>query len=87
MSFKITLEAARVNAGLTQKEVAEELKVSNKTVGSWEKGITFPAADKIDALCNLYGVSYDNIIFLPNDSLKANKGGVTQKPIRTYAVG
>ena len=73
MSFKITLEAARVNAGLTQKAVADHLKVSNKTVCSWEKGTSFPAADKIDALCNLYGVSYDNINFLPNGSLKANK--------------
>lgn len=73
MNFKITLEAARVNAGLTQKEVADSLKVSNKTVCNWEKGISFPAADKIDALCNLYGVSYDNINFLPNGSLKTNK--------------
>lgn len=73
MSFKITLEAARVNAGLTQKEVAEHIGVSNKTVCSWEKGLTFPSADKIDALCDLLGLPYDRINFLPNGSLKANK--------------
>ena len=69
MNFKISLEAARANAGLTQKEVAEKLGISNKTVCSWEKGKSFPDARQIDALCTLYGVPYDNINFLPNDSL------------------
>jgi transcriptional regulator with XRE-family HTH domain len=69
MNFKISLEAARTNAGLTQKEVAKALGKSNKTVCSWEKGKSFPNAMEIDALCKLYGVSYDNINFLPNDSL------------------
>ena len=67
--LKISLKSARVNAGLTQKEVAETLDVSNKTVCSWEKGETFPRTDQIDALCNLYGVSYDDIKFLPANSL------------------
>lgn len=34
---KISLEAARVNAGLTQKELAEKLGVSNTTIVNWEK--------------------------------------------------
>lgn len=67
--MKISLKAARVNAGLAQKEAATRLGVSNKTLHSWESGKTFPGADKIDALCDLYGIAYDNIIFLPNDSL------------------
>lgn len=67
--FKISLEAARVNAGYSQKEAAEKLGVSNKTLCSWENGKTFPSADKIVAICDLYGTAYDNINFLPNDSL------------------
>lgn len=72
MPVKISLRAARVNAGYSQKEAADLLEVSNKTLGNWENGITFPPADKIIAICNLYGVSYDNLNFLPADSLKAN---------------
>ena len=34
---KITLKAARVNAGLTQQEVANELDVALSTVRNWEK--------------------------------------------------
>lgn len=67
--LKISLKAARVNAGLSQKEAAKKLDVSNKTLGSWESGATMPSVDKIDAICDLYGIPYDNINFLPNDSL------------------
>lgn len=67
--LKISLAAARVNVGLGQKEVASLLNVSNKTVCNWENGKSFPKPEQIDALCNLYGVSYDNIKFLPNNSL------------------
>lgn len=71
---KMSIRAARVNKGYSQKEAADRLGVSNKTLGNWENGITFPPADKILAICELYGVSYDNLNFLPNDSLKAKNG-------------
>lgn len=61
--MRITLRAARINKGLTQEEVAKALNVTKKTVGSWEKGITKPKLDKIEPLCNLYGCSYDDIIW------------------------
>jgi len=60
---KFSLKAARVNAGLTQKQAATALNVSNKTLWKWENGISYPKADKIDAICELYKLSYDNIIF------------------------
>ena len=68
---KISIRAARVNAGLSQKAAAYHLGVSNKTLGSWENGVTFPPADKITEICVLYGLSYDNLNFLPSNSLKA----------------
>lgn len=74
MPVRISLRAARVNAGYLQKEAADRLGVSNKTLGNWENGVTFPPVDKIPTLCELYGVSYDSLNFLPNDSLKAKKG-------------
>lgn len=60
---RITLKAARVNAGLTQKEAAEKLNISNRTLCSWENGLSVPKADKIDVICALYGIGYDNLIF------------------------
>ena len=66
---KYTLKALRVNAGFTQKEVAKVLNKSEKTIGKWENGVTFPTPKDIDAICKLYNVSYDTINFLTTNSL------------------
>jgi transcriptional regulator with XRE-family HTH domain len=71
--LKISLKAARINAGLSQKEAAKLLKVSNKTLHSWENGSTYPSAKHIDAICELYKMTYDDLNFLPTDSLKVNQ--------------
>ena len=59
--MKVTLKAARINRGLTQEDVANELNVTKKTVGSWEMGKTMPKIDKIEHLCSLLGCKYDDI--------------------------
>ena len=75
--LKITLKAARINVGLSQKDVAKILKVSNKTIHSWESGDTSPGAKHIDAICELYQVSYNDLNFSPINSLKVNRKIVT----------
>ena len=62
-----TIKAARVNAGLTQKDVAKALGVSETTVIKWEKGTSIPLADKFVEMCKLYNVSMDDV-FLPTKS-------------------
>ena len=71
--LKISLRAARVNAGLSQDEVASLLQISNKTLSNWENGDTFPSAKRIESLCELYGVSYDDINFLPKKFAKSEQ--------------
>lgn len=65
--MKITLRAARVNAGLTQDEVAKAVKKSKNTIVSYEKGRSTPDIETGKALAKLYGMSVDDIIFLPED--------------------
>lgn len=60
---KMTLAAARVNAGHTQAKVAELTGYSLSSIGSWEAGRTFPNQPAIEKLCELYGVTYDQIKF------------------------
>ena len=60
---QITLKAARVNVNLTQADVAKKLDISISTIKNWEKGKTFPKQPMIEKLCEIYGVSYDNIFF------------------------
>ena len=65
--MKIRLNAARVNAGLTQEDVAKLFGVSKNTVVNWEKGRSFPDIETGKALAKLFGMSVDDLIFLPND--------------------
>lgn len=65
--LKITLKAARVNAGLTLEEAAKTLGISRSTLISWEKH-----PEKINALyqskiSDAYCINTDNIIFLSED--------------------
>ena len=62
---KISLEAVRVNAKMTQKEWAERLGVSNNTVVNWEKGNTEPSLSKLREMSQLSGVPMD-FIFVPD---------------------
>ena len=67
--LKISLAAARVNAGLTQEEVAKFMRVSKNTVVAWEKGNTEPKISQAKELSNLYQMPLDHI-FLPEISNK-----------------
>ena len=64
---RISLEAVRVNANMTQKEWAERLGVSNNTVVNWEKGNTEPSLSKLREMSQLSGVPMD-FIFVPDKS-------------------
>ena len=61
--MSITLKAARVNAGFTQKEVAKRLKISKGTLASYEMYRTIPSVDLAQRIANLYGLDVDKIIF------------------------
>ncbi len=64
----ITLKAARVNKDLTQREAADLLEISESTLFNYEKGKTFPPQDIIVKIEELYGMAYNDIIFLPKNN-------------------
>lgn len=65
--LQISLAAARVNAGLTQEEVAKKMKISKNTLVNWEKGKSTPSFASLQSLSYLYKMPADNI-FLPMKS-------------------
>lgn len=67
--MQISLKAARVNKGLTQGQAAKALNVSQKTMWKWENGHSEPKYTQGKQLAELYGLSYDDINFLPSDTL------------------
>lgn len=59
--MQISLKAARVNAELTQSQVAKTLGISEATLIKWENGTTSPKAKQFESLCSLYKVPMDFI--------------------------
>lgn len=66
-NIQISLAAARVNANMTQEEVAKEMHVSKQTVVNWEKGKVSPSFAVTRTLASLYKIPINNI-FLPKKS-------------------
>ena len=60
----ISLAAARVNANMTQDEVAKAMNVSKSTIINWEKGRNSPKYSQMEKLCEIYKMPLD-YIFLP----------------------
>ena len=54
---QISLKAARVNANLTQAEVAKRLHKNKQTITNWESGKTKVSAADLLVLCDMYKIS------------------------------
>lgn len=66
----ITLKAARVNKNLSREDAAKELGVSVDSLANYETGRTFPTVPIIKKMEALYDVSYNDINFLLEDTIK-----------------
>ena len=65
----MTLKALRINKSMKQTDAAKLLGISVETLSNWENGKTFPSVMQIKKIEDLYGVSYVDIIFCPNNSV------------------
>jgi Predicted transcription factor, homolog of eukaryotic MBF1 len=64
--IEITLKAARVNAGLKQKEAAEKLDISVSSLQGYESGKTCPSWKTIKKMEILYDYPAKYIFFNDN---------------------
>lgn len=67
--MKIKMVAARVNAGLTQREFAGLCGVRTETVNAWENGKTEPPVSVLRILSEKSGIPMD-YIFVPYELSK-----------------
>ena len=62
---KMTLKMLRVRDNLTQEAAAKALGISPSTLSKWESGKSFPDVLDINKIENFYRINYNDIIFLP----------------------
>lgn len=69
--FGEKIRNARKALGLTQRQLAQQLGVSNTSVSNWEKGLSRPDADMIQSLCGILRLQ-------PNDFYGTTESGAGQ---------
>jgi transcriptional regulator with XRE-family HTH domain len=69
------IKELRIENGLTQKELAEKIGVSQGAVYFWEKGINEPTAGYLVSMAELFGVSVDELL----SYVVPGKGKMTEK--------
>ena len=62
MKIGVKLKEARLQAGLTQENVAEEIQVTRQTISNWETEKSFPDIVSVIKLSTLYNISLDKLL-------------------------
>lgn len=52
----------RKDAGLTQRQLAEQLNMSDKSVSKWERGVCLPNVSVYKELCDILGISINEFL-------------------------
>ncbi len=63
--------SARNKAGLSQRDVAENIGISDAAVSMWETGKTSPRASLLPTIARLYGCTVDELLALDDPDASA----------------
>lgn len=77
-NFKLKLRACRAQAGYSQKEIADFMGISGKSIVDWETGVHSPTMDKAQKLAEIYGIPIERMDFTKegNKPLSKNERAV-----------
>lgn len=73
IAFRHNLRLYREKAHLTQRQLAEKIGYSEKSVSKWENGSGFPTVEVLAELASVFQISLDSLVF--------------EKPSRHYLLG
>ena len=68
------ISTLRKEKGMTQKELADLLNVTDKAVSKWERGAAFPDTQTIPRLAELLGVSLEELMQAKATPVNGHKG-------------
>lgn len=68
------ISSRRKELGMTQKELAEKLNVTDKAVSKWERGLACPDTASIPKLAAILGVSLEELMTAKPSEDSGHKG-------------
>lgn len=60
--FGVLLSALRQDRGMTQKQLAKVLYVSDGTISNYENGVHYPDVEKLMEIADFFGVTTDYLL-------------------------
>ena len=68
------IRACRLSKGMTQEQLAMLLGVSRQAISKWESEKAYPEMDKLLMLCDMFGVTLDDLV-MGDVCASAGRGG------------
>lgn len=68
------ISTLRKEKGMTQKELAEQLNITDKAVSKWERDVACPDVNTIPKLAEILGVSLDELMNAKSVQISGHKG-------------
>ena len=62
MTIGEKISRLRINANISQEQLAEKLSVSRQSVSKWEMDQALPQIDKVVTICSLFGITADELL-------------------------
>ena len=69
-----TISALRREKGLTQRELADKLNVTDKAVSKWERDVACPDTMTIPKLAEILGISVEELLNAKSAPISGHKG-------------
>lgn len=73
-----TIQKLRISLGMTQKELALRMGVTDKAVSKWERGIGLPDVSLLPTLCRVFDVDMEDILHGRTGKSNADYCGVIE---------
>ena len=71
MTIGGNLKKLRVAQGLTQDQLAEKLHVTRQAVSNWERNVSHPDLDQLEAIAAALGVEVTTLLYGPPQNADA----------------
>ena len=83
LSTGMRIKLARVEAGLTQKELAEKLYIPYQSINQWERGKRNPKLETLRKIANALGIPLETFIDMSPSVQKESEdtGGINKAEI------
>lgn len=81
MTMGEIITTLRKQKGMTQKDLAEQLHITDKAVSKWERNVAYPDTGTIPKLAGILGVSVEELMNAKNCAgNRTSRCGVSYKP-------